>query len=202
MHREILSDRQANLLPLIQTFSNQFGLVGGTAIALHIGHRQSIDFDLFATSEFDAQTVRQQIIARNTIDAVLRDSLGEYTIVVDGVKCTFFHYPFPVVFSEQFDDVIKLPNLVTLAALKAYALGRRSTWKDYVDLFFIFQQHPLGEVVTQAKQLFGNEFNEKLFRSQLTYYADLDLSEQMSYLPGKEQSDDAIKRALTALAVA
>ena len=47
MHKEILSEEQANLLPLVKTFSKNFGLVGGTAIALHIGHRESLDFDLF-----------------------------------------------------------------------------------------------------------------------------------------------------------
>jgi hypothetical protein len=47
MHREILSKGQLALLPLIKLFSKEFYLAGGTAVALHIGHRRSIDFDLF-----------------------------------------------------------------------------------------------------------------------------------------------------------
>ena len=46
MHKEILTKEQLELLPTIKFFSKDFGLVGGTAIALHIGHRHSIDFDL------------------------------------------------------------------------------------------------------------------------------------------------------------
>lgn len=47
MHKKILSKNQTELLPLVTKFKREFYLVGGTAIALHIGHRQSIDFDLF-----------------------------------------------------------------------------------------------------------------------------------------------------------
>ena len=54
MHREILTKEQVDLLPLINKFSEDFGLVGGTAIALHIGHRESIDLDLFTLNDFDS----------------------------------------------------------------------------------------------------------------------------------------------------
>jgi len=47
MHNEILSPAQTELLLLIKSFRREFYLVGGTAIAVHIGHRRSIDFDLF-----------------------------------------------------------------------------------------------------------------------------------------------------------
>ncbi len=47
MHSEILNDRQRELLPLMAQFRREYYLVGGTAIALYLGHRRSIDFDLF-----------------------------------------------------------------------------------------------------------------------------------------------------------
>lgn len=52
MHREILTAEQIKLLPVAGMFAKDFGLVGGTAVALHLGHRQSIDFDLFSEREF------------------------------------------------------------------------------------------------------------------------------------------------------
>jgi len=52
MHKEILSPAQAKLLPLVKKFNKDFYLTGGTAIALHLGHRRSIDFDLFSGKEF------------------------------------------------------------------------------------------------------------------------------------------------------
>jgi len=51
MHKQVLSPKQKNLLPLLRKFPGQFGLVGGTAIALHLGHRHSVVFDLFTTKK-------------------------------------------------------------------------------------------------------------------------------------------------------
>ena len=61
MHKEILTKEQVELLPIVVGFSRDFGLVGGTAIALHIGHRESIDFDLFSFEEFNNLTIRNKI---------------------------------------------------------------------------------------------------------------------------------------------
>ena len=63
LHKEILTKEQKELLPLIKLFKKDFGLVGGTAIALHIGHRESIDFDLFSLSEFENHKIRAKIKA-------------------------------------------------------------------------------------------------------------------------------------------
>ena len=52
MHLEVLSKKQAAFLPFLSVYKEEFGLTGGTAIALHVGHRQSIDFDLFSVKPF------------------------------------------------------------------------------------------------------------------------------------------------------
>ena len=57
MHPDILSKEQKELLPLIRQFKREFYLVGGTAIALQVGHRRSIDFDLFKLSNLNALSV-------------------------------------------------------------------------------------------------------------------------------------------------
>ena len=50
MHKEVLNNRQIELLPIMEAFKREYYLVGGTAIAMHIGHRRSIDFDMFKLS--------------------------------------------------------------------------------------------------------------------------------------------------------
>ena len=197
MHKEILTDAQIKLLPMLKAFSSDFGLVGGTAIALHIGHRRSVDFDLFTNLPFETLRIREKIAQFNTIEGVLADENTEYSVVVQGVKVTFLHYPFKIEFRERFDDVIRLPDLATLAAMKAYVLGRRAKWKDYVDMYFIFKKfHALKEVVKKAEQIFGVDFNEKLFRIQLAYFDDMDYTEKIMYMPGFETSDETIKKSL------
>jgi hypothetical protein len=198
MHKEVLTEKQNNLLYLLELFSKNFGLVGGTSIALHLGHRYSIDFDLFSNREFDNLKVRNIIVkAKNKIDKVIRNEQGDYTIIIKGVRFTFFYYPFKIKYSEKLEKIIKLPNLLTLASMKAYALGRRAKWKDYVDLYFIMENyHSIKEITKNSFKIFGDEFNEKLFRTELAYFKDIDFSERVNYLKGFEVPENIIKKEL------
>ena len=65
MHKEILTGDQSKLLPLVKIFSKDFGLVGGTAIGLYLGHRESIDFDLFTFNKFSNYSVKKVLDNQN-----------------------------------------------------------------------------------------------------------------------------------------
>lgn len=196
MHNEILTESQEKLLTLIKKFSTNFGLVGGTAIALQVGHRRSIDFDLFTSGDFDTDKIRGIIRLGHKIENVFVENPNELTVLVNGVKITFYKYPFPIEFTTKLEDVINMSDLITLAAMKAFALGRRAKWKDYVDLYFIFKKFSFLSVVEKAQNLFSGEFNEKLFREQLAYFNDIDYSEEVDYLPGFQVSDEEVKKTL------
>ena len=196
MHLDVLNGDQKRLLPLIAMFSPQFGLVGGTAIALHLGHRRSIDFDLFTPETFNVEHIRSQIRKTTKITHVFIQGENELTILVNQVKLTFYRFPHPIEFTEDLPNTIRLPNLLTLGAMKAFALGKRAKWKDYVDLFFLLKQFPLTEIINKANKLFGPEFNEKLFRVQLSYFKDIDYSEEVLYTPGYETNQTEIGKFL------
>lgn len=197
MHKEILTTEQVRLLPLLTAVSKRFYLVGGTAVALHLGHRRSIDFDLFSYESFDNTAVKRQVARVAEITKTLVKHPGEYTFWCGVVKVTFFHYPYAIPLAEHFDHCIAMPDLLTLAAMKAFALGKRTKWKDYVDVYFIMKDHhSLKEISQKGAEIFGGEFNEKLFRIQLSYFDDIDYSEQVEFLPGYEVSDETIKKAL------
>lgn len=196
MHDEILTEKQKKLLPLIKVFSEDFGLVGGTAIALQLGHRRSIDFDLFTLKDFDSRKIREEIKKKHTIQTVFVESVNELTISTDGIKTTFYKYPFDIKFSKNFRDIIKIPDLLTLGAMKAYALARRAKWKDYVDLYFIFKSHSISRISQKATDLFKGEFNEKLLREELAYFDDIDYSEGIDYLQGFETKNETVKEEL------
>jgi hypothetical protein len=67
MHIQIFNQNQTKLLPLVRQFKKEFYLVGGTAIALHIGHRRSIDFDLFAFAKLNKARIKGKITTTTTI---------------------------------------------------------------------------------------------------------------------------------------
>lgn len=196
MHSQILEDNQNKLLGLVSKFKSEFGLVGGTAIALHLGHRRSVDFDLFTQNNFDTDKIRNIIREEHKIQEVLVDNPNELTILVNNVKMTFYKYPFNIDYNLSFNDLIMLPDLVTLGAMKAFALGKRAKWKDYVDLYFIFKTLSLKDIVKKANELFLSEFNEKLFREQLSYFKDIDRTEKIIYLEGFNTLDTKIEASL------
>ena len=196
MYKNILNEDQVQLLDLIKKFSTNFYLVGGTAIALHLGHRRSIDFDLFTDNTFDPMAIRNKIILSKPIEYTYSQGVGELTVLICNVKITFFHYPFIIERLTYLDTYIKFPDLITLGAMKAFALGRRAKWKDYVDLYFIFQKYSLKELIDKTNYIFKSEFNEKLFRTQLAYFDDIDNSETIKYMLGFEKNDNEIKKYL------
>lgn len=197
MHKEILTKEQIELLPLIKKFNKNFGLVGGTAIALYIGHRRSVDFDLFSLHSFDNYNIKK-IISRNAkIDEIFVNKIGELTILVNGVRITFFCHPFKIEFKENLNNIIKMPDLLTLSAMKAYALGMRAKWKDYVDLYFIMKKYGgAAKIINKANKIFGSEFNEKIFRTQLSYFKDIDYSEEIICMDGFKVNDKIVKNEL------
>lgn len=197
MHKEIFTDEQVKLLPVVKSFSKKFGLVGGTAIALHLGHRESIDFDLFSFAEFNNYDIKKTIAKHRAIDKTMVNKKGEYTFLTGQVKFTFFQFPYRLKYTKPVDDIISVPDLLTLAAMKAFALGRRAKWKDYVDLYFILKaNHTVAEITAAGVKIFGREFNEKIFRTQLAFFEDIDYSEQVVFKSKYSTTDEVIKKAL------
>lgn len=197
MHKEILTKEQNKLLSLVGEFSKDFGLVGGTAIALHLGHRRSIDFDLFSKKKFGNQSLFNKILRRVKTSEIIVDKLDELTLTLNGVKFTFFRYPYEIAYSQDFDGIVKIPDLITLGAMKAFALGQRAKWKDYVDLYFIIKDYfSIDEISKKGKQLFESNFNEKLFRQQLAYFEGINYEEEIEFLPGFKVKDNLVKKKL------
>jgi len=194
MHLEILSNQQRELLPFIAQFKRSFYLVGGTAIALHIGHRHSIDFDLFTPKKLNKSRIRKSVFELPYSKKTLFSDVDQAHFYINGVKLTFFQYPYPVEHPEMLDGIISMPSLLSLSAMKAFALGRRAKWKDYVDLYFMLKNYfAVKEISMEAERIFGQLFSEKLFRLQLAFHKDIDYSEPVDYLPGFEVDDQAIK---------
>lgn len=201
MHKEVLNSQQLELLPVMSQFKREYYLVGGTAIALYIGHRRSIDFDMFKLTTINHKKNLDKLLASGFNPVVTRRVTEQMNLVVNSVKLTFFQYPFliqPVTNFESF----RIPSLLDLAAMKAYALGRRSKWKDYVDLYFLLSEHfSLAEITSRTESLFGELFSEKLFRSQLSYFEDVDYSEEVEYLISNPPSEEKIKEELTKISI-
>lgn len=179
MYPEALSEEGKKLFPSFSRLSN-FYLAGGTALALQIGHRISVDFDFFSQKE----------IPKNLLDELKRifvqhkftisvDNPEELTVFLNKTKITFVKYPFPVIRSLIEYEGVKILRVEEIGAAKAYVIGRRGDFKDYVDLFYILSEgHSSSEeIINLAEEKFQNEFNSRLFLEQLVYLEDIEESQ-------------------------
>ncbi|MBZ1348580.1 MAG: hypothetical protein KYQ20_02380 [Candidatus Nealsonbacteria bacterium] len=150
-------------------------LAGGTALAFQLKHRKSFDFDIFTSKNIppDLAWENKKIFGKKI--RVIKESENELTFVTPKkVKITFFYYPFKPLYKIIRTDSIFVFDWKDIAADKAYTLGRRPIYRDYLDIFFIIRKgHKLENIILDAKKKFGGLFSTKLFLGQLTYFKDL-----------------------------
>lgn len=201
MFPHILNPNQKKLLPVIQEFKHDYYLVGGTAIALQIGHRQSIDFDLFTEIPIAKNSIKKVLYTHKLPYQVIFEDGDQLHFIVNDTKLTFYEYPYPISHALVFDTIISMPSLIDLASMKAFALGKRAKWRDYVDLYFLLRHHlELPQLITRSQELYQGMFNDKLFIEQLTYYKDIDYSQPIHFIENPV-SDETIRNYLTDLAI-
>lgn len=170
-------------------------------MALQIGHRRSIDFDLFSHDPLNKKKITTALQNLQFEKKPLFIDENQHDYLINNVKCTFLFYPYNIEHKEQFREIISLPSLLDLAAMKVLSLGRRSKWKDYVDLYFILKDHySMKEIVEKAKHYFPDQVTEKLFRNQLAFHEDIDYTEEVDYLVEHPPTSDEVKNFLIQMA--
>lgn len=194
MHPEALDKNCRAILPLISGFRG-FYLAGGTALALQIGHRISVDLDFFSPKPIPRallEAVRRAIGKRSFRVSV--NNSDELTVFADGVKLTFLYYPFPRLLPFARYGGVSLLSIKEIAATKAYTIGRRGSYKDYVDIYFVLKDKyaSLQAIIKLAEKKYGDAFNSRLFLEQLVYFEDIK-DEEIVFLKKKPGRPDLIR---------
>ena len=162
-----------------------FVLYGGTAVALRLGHRSSVDFDFFSEKTFDLDRLQEAIpfVATST---VLQNRLNTSTVQVsfegtDGgvVKISFFgSIDFGRVGNPKFteDGVLQVASLEDLMATKLKVIQQRAEAKDYRDIAaMLFAGKDLSAGLASARSMFGTAFQPSESLRALCYFKDGDL---------------------------
>ena len=203
MFENVLTKEQMALAERLLPQIEGFYLAGGTALALQIGHRRSLDFDLASSKQISPFDLERKLINRGfAIQKIFTATNDEFSVLIHATRVTFFSFPFNIKHRITWQrGQITLPEIIELGAMKAYALGRRSKWKDYVDLYFLLKfKLSMEELVEKAKEIFSSHFNSKLFREQLCYFEDIDYSETIEYVDYAPE-DNQIRKFLEAIAI-
>lgn len=180
-HLEVLPSAQRTLWGELGQMPRAFVLYGGTAIALRLGHRQSIDFDFFTAHDFDPPTLQRDVPFLQ--DAVtLRRAPGTWTVRIErngSIKLSLLHTPFlkqletPRALSE---GGCRVATLLDLAAAKASVVQQRAESKDYIDLdALISNGMSLPQILAAAMLVHGSRFDPQSTLKALCYFGDGDL---------------------------
>lgn len=174
LHFDILAEEQKKTFDSLKTFSGHGVLGGGTALALQLFHRKSYDFDIFYNSPISKSFLLKVKNHFNKLQ-ILIDTADELSIVSPlGVKVSFIHYPFHPLYRIIPTQSLGLQGWKDIALDKAYAIGRRGEWRDYIDLYFCIKAgFSLKGIMNGCKKKFGVLFSEKLFLSQLCYFGGI-----------------------------
>jgi hypothetical protein len=176
MPADVLTAKARQLFPKLARLRTDFYLAGGTALALQIKHRVSVDFDLFSDDPISRRLlgIVEEIFAANDREVMVNNA-DELSVVIDGVKFTLLHYPFVPCLPLRDEDPIPLLSVKEILATKAYTIGRRGEFKDYVDLYTGLKggYATLREIIDLARKKYGDAFNDRLFLEQLVYLEDV-----------------------------
>jgi len=174
LYQDILPSGQLRLFETLssQSFIDDFYLAGGTCLALHIGHRQSIDFDFFIQDDFDTSSIINRL---TKIGNYQRDNEEKNTIngSLNGIRISFFGYRYNIIDDFIFFNKIRLAGLKDIAAMKLEAIAGRGSKKDFIDLFFLLQQYTLEEIFSFHTLKYGIGLNNQYHHlKSLVYFTD------------------------------
>ncbi|MDO8524518.1 MAG: nucleotidyl transferase AbiEii/AbiGii toxin family protein [bacterium] len=191
MQIEVLKSKQQEILLSLNQFKD-FYLVGGTALALQMGHRLSVDFDLFTEKELPAglfNKAKKMFLGFKVSTSLKLPT--QLSIMVNDVKIDFVQDEFGLLLKPIEFKKLKIAQIPEIAAMKAYALNFRGATKDYFDLYFILKEKyvNLQEIREIAEKKYKADFNFRLFLEQLLYLEGLKNNEVefLKLEPSKEQ---------------
>lgn len=181
---EILPPPQRALWPDLIQIPEQFVLWGGTAVALHLGHRESVDFDFFSNTATDIENLIQTVPILKEATVLQREP-GTLNVQINRggpVKMSFFMVPGvltpinpPLLVP---DNKLKVASLLDLAAMKVKVVSDRAEAKDYIDIAFILRNSKitLPEALAAAGVVYGKTFNPLPSLKALSYFGDGNLT--------------------------
>lgn len=175
LHLEVLTQSRQELLPKMAGWRNEFYLAGGTALALQLGHRQSVDFDFFGLKDFEPlvffESVKTAFVGHRA--AFEQEAKNTLHIKIDGeIELSFFKHPYALVCPPVASEYLDLASLQDIACMELTAIMDRHYFRDFVDLYAICQKISLGEIFQAAKIKYPTLETSALFY-QLQYFGDV-----------------------------
>ena len=170
---EILPDNQRKSFDALskENWISDFYLAVGTALALQINHRQSIDFDFFTSVDFNNNVIKENLNRMGVFNLQYEQNntlIGD----IDDVKISFFKYNYKIIEELIIHGNIKIVGIPEIASMKLEAISGRGSKKDFIDLYFILEKYDLSFIFNKHAEKYGANISNKyhLLRSLVYFY--------------------------------
>jgi hypothetical protein len=202
LHIQILPLKQKLLFNVLaeNDWISSFFLVGGTALALQIGHRQSVDFDFFIDTSFRNRDITDKLVKSGKFELF---SEAENTIngSLNGVRVSFFKYDYALLEDYIVYKNIKIAGKLDIALMKLEAISGRGSRKDFIDLYFLLEYFDLNDLFINYKKKFGEALsNDYHLLKSLVYFEDAErdampqMHKDISWTQVKEKITQIVKQ--------
>ncbi|PIZ27754.1 hypothetical protein COY45_00770 [Candidatus Berkelbacteria bacterium CG_4_10_14_0_8_um_filter_42_34] len=172
MFLEVLDKKRQKLLSQLG-FLKKYGfyMAGGTALALHLGHRTSLDFDFYTRKKFNNQSFLRELEKRFKTTILIETAEQTLIVRINEVEVSFFHYPYPLAYPFLNIGRVSLASKEDIAAMKIIAVSDRGTKRDFIDIYFLLKEFSIEKMFGFIKKKYPN-FNIYVGLRGLTYFAD------------------------------
>jgi hypothetical protein len=181
-------------MPYLSTFC----LVGGTSLSLQIGHRKSIDLDLFSEVKFDGDELLKNLGKDFPQIEVLTKMEGTLLTRIQGIKVDILRFNYPTIRPVRIEGNLRLLTPEDIAPMKLDAIAGRGKKKDFYDLYFLLEKMTLQEMLKLHFEKFKLSTTFHIVKS-LTYFEDAEeddtpvlMNENLSWLQIKNRIVEAV----------
>lgn len=174
IHTEILSNDRRKLLPVLAKYKSDFYLAGGTGLALQLGHRDSVDFDFFNPKPFESNQFFEENI-KTVFPAVkiIQSAQNTLSVIVDeSVNLSFLSYQYPLINPLVKSEFFNIGSIADIGCMKLSAITSRSSFKDYVDIYYVLQIIHLDQLLKYASEKYPS-LDIMVILKSLVYFGDI-----------------------------
>ena len=194
LHRQTVEPRALEILKELMRLPelDAFCLGGGTALALQIGHRISVDLDMFCATDFHVDAMLHGVRMMKPDIVVVAKSEGTLLTRIEDVRSDFFRYLYPVIRPVVSEEGVRMLSMEDIGAMKLDAIAGRGKKKDFFDLFFLLQHHPLERLLALHREKYRLENAFHILKS-LTWFDDAEEDEDPLLINGSLSWEDVKK---------
>lgn len=198
LYKETVDQSTLDLLTLLQqkNYLKGFYLVGGTALALKMGHRKSIDLDLFTNFDFDEAWLLENLSSDFPFKLFF-SAMNTIKGSISGIQVDILAHRYPLIGEPLICEDISMLSTQDIVAMKLNAIavsGQRV--KDFIDIYYLLEIYSIEEMISFYKRKY-EQYNEVNVLKSLTWYEDVDLSDWPVLLKNPNLKWINVKRRIT-----